>query len=53
MSYSEFLARKQRLAPSVGFELGDVSPILFDWQIAIVKWAIRKGRAAVFADCGL
>ena len=28
-------------------------PQLFDWQQAIVRWALRKGRAAIFADCGL
>lgn len=23
------------------------------WQIEIVEWAVRRGRAAIFADCGL
>lgn len=27
--------------------------MLFDFQKDVVKWALRKGRAAVFADCGL
>ena len=27
--------------------------MLYDFQQAITKWAIRKGRAAIFADCGL
>ena len=26
---------------------------LFDFQRAIVDWAVKKGQAAVFADCGL
>jgi hypothetical protein len=26
---------------------------LYPWQAAIVRWALRKGRAAIFADCGL
>ena len=26
---------------------------LFDFQAALVEWALRKGRAAIFADCGL
>src|ERR1700739_42178 len=26
---------------------------LFEFQAALVEWAIRKGRAAIFADCGL
>jgi hypothetical protein len=28
-------------------------PQLFDFQQSLVTWAIRKGRAAIFADCGL
>jgi hypothetical protein len=27
--------------------------MLFDFQRDIVSWALRRGRAAVFADCGL
>jgi hypothetical protein len=26
---------------------------LFDWQKEIVQWSLEKGRAAIFADCGL
>ena len=26
---------------------------LFDFQRDLVEWALRKGRAAIFADCGL
>ena len=26
---------------------------LFDFQRVLVEWALRKGRAALFADCGL
>ncbi|NDA67444.1 MAG: helicase [Verrucomicrobia bacterium] len=26
---------------------------LFDWQKPVVEWAIRKGRCALFEDCGL
>jgi hypothetical protein len=26
---------------------------LFPFQVALTEWAIRKGRAAIFADCGL
>lgn len=53
--YREFLATKDRAAPDVGpvCELGDVHPLLHPWQRRIVAWAVRKGRAAVFADTGL
>ena len=27
--------------------------MLFDFQRDIVRWALRRGRAAIFADCGL
>jgi len=26
---------------------------LFPFQVALTEWAIKKGRAAIFADCGL
>ena len=32
---------------------GDVNPILFPFQRDLVRWAVRKGRAALFADTGL
>jgi hypothetical protein len=27
--------------------------MLFDWQKDIVKWSLKKGKAALFEDCGL
>jgi DNA modification methylase len=26
---------------------------MFDWQQSVVRWALRRGRACIFADCGL
>jgi hypothetical protein len=54
-TYAEFLARKVRLAGNGGIDprSADVPDALYLWQQAIVKWALRKGRAAIFADCGL
>lgn len=52
-AYQAFLAGKRRLAPEAGIQPGRLSERLFDWQRAIVRWALRKGRAAIFADCGL
>lgn len=53
MTYEEFLKTKEmRYLPS-GFETEDTNPLLFDWQNEVAKWAIRKGKAALFADCGL
>lgn len=51
--YVAFLDRKRRVNPSVGIEPPVLPPVLYDWQQALVRWALRKGRAAIFADCGL
>jgi hypothetical protein len=53
VDYQEFVASKTIKAPSYGSEPSAVHPMLFDFQAAIVRWAIRRGRAAIFADCGL
>ena len=53
MDYQEFLDSKTKAAPSCGFDPGDLNPMLFDFQRDIVRWACKKGRAAIFADCGL
>ena len=53
MNYHEFLKTKEIKSNSVGFEPASNNPALFDWQSDIVRWALMKGRAAIFADCGL
>ncbi len=53
MNYDEFLTRKSQVGTASGFEPIWMPEFLFDFQKALVDWAIRKGRAAVFADCGL
>ena len=53
MTYAEFLARKRRVWAGHAIPLSTLPAPLFDWQKAIVRWALRKGRAAIFADCGL
>lgn len=53
MSYKKFIASKTRKMQPVGFEPTSINPMLFDWQSSIVRWAVRRGRAAIFADCGL
>lgn len=52
MTYDEFLAAKSIYIKQSGFECDERNPALFDWQNDIVKWALRKGRAAIFSDCG-
>jgi hypothetical protein len=53
MNYDAFLAQKTHLAGSFGFEPTFLPDKLFPFQRALVEWATRKGRAAMFADCGL
>ncbi len=53
MKYQEFLAGKRKVHASQGVEYPDPHHELFDWQADVVRWALRKGRAAIFADCGL
>ena len=51
--YQEFLERKLHTGADHGFEPVFMPSQLFDFQQALVQWAVRKGRAAIFADCGL
>lgn len=54
VSYADFVARKLSRVPPTG--LSEVPPLpdgLFDFQAALVGWALRRGRAAIFADTGL
>jgi hypothetical protein len=55
LSYDEFLARKRRTAVDAVVNGADavIHPSLFPFQRDIVRWALRKGRAACFADTGL
>lgn len=53
MSYEAFLASKAQLGGDHGFDPVDLPDYLFDFQRDLVTWALRKGRAAIFADCGL
>lgn len=54
-SYQKFLESKKTRIQDAGFEVQEsaLNPMLFDFQRHIVKTALRKGRYAVFADCGL
>jgi hypothetical protein len=51
--YAAFLAERAMMSAGDGFTPSDLNPQLFDFQRAIVAWACEKGRAAIFADCGL
>jgi hypothetical protein len=55
MNYNDFLQSKITVAKQAGFEIDPaaIHPMLFPFQRDLVHWAIRKGRAAIFADTGL
>ena len=55
MNYLEFLESKKRPFIESGFEIkeNELNKNLFDFQKFIVKTALKKGRFAIFADCGL
>jgi hypothetical protein len=53
MQYQTFLASKQHSAALTGFAPVFRPDFLFDFQAALVDWAVNLGRAAIFADCGL
>lgn len=54
MNYEEFVAKKLVLKSPTGLQ--DVPPLgdyLFPFQRALVDWCLRRGRAALFAECGM
>ncbi len=51
--YHGFLARKAQLESDGGFDPVWMPRYLFDFQQVLVEWALRKGRAALFEDCGM
>lgn len=53
MSYEQLLHRKLASVKPSGFTPGALPLSLFPHQVALVRWAVRLGRAAIFADTGL
>lgn len=55
MEYEEFLKQKDYVLESSGFDVdkSELNPMLYEFQKDIVRWALAKGRACIFADCGL
>lgn len=52
-SYADFLEAKAPRAAAVGKVPAEAHPSLFGFQVALANWAIKRGRAAIFADTGL
>ena len=55
MKYETFLSHKEITVPFSGINIdqADISLKLFDFQRDIVLWALKKGKAAIFAGTGL
>lgn len=52
-TYEDFLEEKSQISGGSGFSPLWMPEFLFDFQSHIVDWTLRRGRSAVFADCGL
>lgn len=54
LDYQTFLASKRTVAQTSGIDIpiDAIHPELFDFQKALVQWALRKGRSALFTECG-
>jgi len=53
LTYDEFLKTKQIATIPTGFNPYQIYGMHFDWQKDIEKWAIKKGKCALFEDCGM
>lgn len=53
MNYDDFLKKKQKQHVHSGFDAGELNSNLFDFQEFIVRRALKIGKYAIFADCGL
>ena len=55
MEYRKFLESKRFVLESSGFDIekSELNQTLYGFQQDIVRWALAKGRASIFADCGL
>lgn len=54
MDYSDFLDRKSFSAIDAGFNYSGWMPdAMFEFQRDLVKWALRRGKSALFCNTGL
>lgn len=53
--YEKFIESKKIKVESFGFDLplSELNEYMFDFQQVMVQWALKRGRAALFADTGL
>jgi len=53
MNYNDFLENRRNIGCNNGFDPLFIPDYLFDFQKYLTEWAIKKGRGALFEDCGL
>jgi len=55
MNYKDFIHNKLKTFPNAGFDINthELNKSLFQWQKDVVRWALRKGKCALFLDTGL
>jgi hypothetical protein len=53
MEYKDYLFQKAQIGENFGFDSLFVPDFLFDFQENLMSWSLKKGRSAIFADCGL
>ncbi len=51
--YNSFLIKRSHIDGYHGFGALEIPEYLFDFQKSLAEWALKKGRGAIFADCGL
>lgn len=53
LSYESFLQSKNIAVEAAGFEPDELAAHLFDYQKAVVRWSLFKGRVCIFAGTGM
>ncbi len=55
MRYEDYLCVKEQKPIEMGIDvdMDDMNQHLFGWQKEVVKWALKRGRAALFEECGM
>jgi hypothetical protein len=55
MEYKEFLNTKihKFVGSGIDVSIHDLNGSLYEWQKHIVRWSLKKGKSAIFEDCGL
>ena len=53
--YNDFINSKSKTFENMGIDVdrNTLNSNMFEFQKDIVRWALKKGRAAIFAECGL